>query len=115
MADPAPVQPPASPPVPPAAAPVVPATPAQTITAAATRLPSLIGILIVVCSFATFNAILFLPKPGGVNESVTQQIITIIAALLGAFVGWQFGSSQSSQRKDDTIAIATSKQEKPSP
>lgn len=83
-----------------------PSPPPAPSLSAATRMPSLIGILIVVLAFATFNAILFVPKPAGTTDSVIQQIITIVAALLGGFVGWQYGSSQSSAKKDDTNAAA---------
>jgi uncharacterized protein YacL len=79
----------------------------QTAPAASSKLPSYIGTLMLVLGFALLAAILFLPKAQGTTDAVIQQIISIVQFLIAAYLGWQYGSSQSSQRKDDTIASIT--------
>ena len=68
------------------------------------KLPILVGCLIVVLSFALIAAILFFPAPESTNDAEKQQVLTIVAGLVMAFTGWLFGSSQSSAKKDATIA-----------
>jgi protein-S-isoprenylcysteine O-methyltransferase Ste14 len=103
----------AAPPVvaPPAAAPApaLIAAPAVAVSRPDTssKLPSYIGILIILLVFGLLAAILFVKKADGVSDAVIQQIITSIIVFLGVYGGWQYGSSQSSQRKDDTIATIT--------
>lgn len=76
---------------------IPPAKPSQP-----SRLPSYIGILIIIMSVVLFAAILFIPKPTSTTDAEIQQVLTIMAALLGVFGGWQYGSSVSSQtHKDD--------------
>lgn len=77
---------------------VIPPKPTQP-----SRLPSYIGILLIVLSMVLFAAILFLPKPTSTTDAEIQQVLTILATMLGTFGGWQYGSSITAQtHKDDT-------------
>lgn len=69
-----------------------------------TKLSSYIGVLIIVLFAMIVAAILFVPKAQGVTDAVVQQILTAMVGVVGVYVGWQYGSSQGSQRKDETIA-----------
>lgn len=84
---------------------VIPGTPA--VPHGESKLPSYIGMLMVVLAFILFAAILFVPKPTSTTDAEIQQVLTILASLVGAFVAWQFGSSISSQKKDAVIATLT--------
>lgn len=72
-----------------------------------TKLSSYIGVLIIVIFALIVTAILFVPKASGVTDAVVQQILTAMVGIVGVYVGWQYGSSQGSQRKDETIAAQT--------
>ncbi len=67
------------------------------------NLPIYVGILILLMFGGIMGSILFVPKAPGVTDAVTQQIITAMVALVSGYIGWQYGSSSNSQRKDDTI------------
>ncbi len=81
----------------------LPLPPVQPVIAQSTKLPVHVGVLCVLIYAALMGAILFVPKAQGVTDAVVQQIITATVGLVMLFAGWLWGSSQSSQRKDDAI------------
>ena len=60
----------------------------------------IIGMVILVAFFAYIFASIFIGK-------VDQQVLSILAGMVGLVVGYYFGSSKSSAKKDETIAAMT--------
>lgn len=65
--------------------------------------PQVVAIIVLLCVFAVFGILLFHPVPKE-NEAAVNIMIGFAGGWAGAVITFYFGSSKSSQDKDDTIS-----------
>lgn len=68
------------------------------------HIKSILALLITACTFAYFFVCEFR------DETPNDQIIIAIVGQMGLILGYYFGTTQSSSKKDDTIHDLTKKQ-----